>query len=173
MVPSLKTSTAVRAEGKQGHTFCFCNVAHHPFPWRCRRRRVSMATASALEGLPPMQRRDSMARKMTKMFKRPDAHADFLTSSRFALDLIKVWVMNGALDASHGLDEKFASAESALDCSRMSSFTVCDVDPGPPGRDTVPRFRWSYEKVRLFGSSIRKIFVGVACKHHYGKATAK
>lgn len=49
-----------------------------------------MATASALEGLPPMQRRDSMARKMTKMFKRPDTHAAFLTSSRFALDLIKV-----------------------------------------------------------------------------------
>ncbi len=54
------------------------------------RRRVSMATASALEGLPPMQRADSMAKKMTKMFKKPDAHAAFLTSSRFALDLIKV-----------------------------------------------------------------------------------
>lgn len=49
-----------------------------------------MATASALEGLAPMQRRDSMARKMTKMFKSPDAHASYLTSSRFALDLIKV-----------------------------------------------------------------------------------
>eukprot|EP00752_Nemacystus_decipiens_P018215 g16344.t1 len=48
-----------------------------------------MATASALEGLPPMQRKDSMARKMTKMFKRPDAHAAFLTSPRFAHDLIK------------------------------------------------------------------------------------
>ncbi|CBN75553.1 conserved unknown protein [Ectocarpus siliculosus] len=53
-------------------------------------RRVSMATASALEDLAPMQRRDSMARKMTKMFKTPDTHAAFLTSSRFALDLIKV-----------------------------------------------------------------------------------
>lgn len=49
-----------------------------------------MATASALEDLAPMQRRDSMARKMTKMFKRPETHTAFLTSSRFALDLIKV-----------------------------------------------------------------------------------
>lgn len=58
-----------------------------------------MATASALEGLPPMQRADSMAKKMTKMFKKPDAHAAFLTSSRFALDLIKV----GGARKTHGL----------------------------------------------------------------------
>lgn len=49
-----------------------------------------MATASALEGLGPMQRKDSMAGKMIKMFKKPEEHTDFLTSSRFAHDLIKV-----------------------------------------------------------------------------------
>lgn len=49
-----------------------------------------MATASALEDLAPIQRRDSMAKKMTKMFKTPETHTAFLTSSRFALDLIKV-----------------------------------------------------------------------------------
>lgn len=64
--------------------YCWCWCC-----WYCR-RRVSMATASALEDLAPMQRRDSMARKMTKMFKTPETHTAFLTSSRFALDLIKV-----------------------------------------------------------------------------------
>lgn len=54
------------------------------------RRRVSMATASALEGLGPMQRRDSKVGMMIKMFKSPDTHASFLTSSRFAHDLIAV-----------------------------------------------------------------------------------
>lgn len=68
----------------------FLPACHAFMPSSQRRRRVSMATASALEDLAPMQRRDSMARKMTKMFKTPDTHAAFLTSSRFALDLIKV-----------------------------------------------------------------------------------
>lgn len=49
-----------------------------------------MATASALEGLGPMQRRDSKVGLMIKMFKSPDTHASFLTSSRFAHDLISV-----------------------------------------------------------------------------------
>ena len=49
-----------------------------------------MATASALEGLGPMQRRDSKVGTMIKMFKSPDTHAKFLTSSRFAHDLIAV-----------------------------------------------------------------------------------
>lgn len=49
-----------------------------------------MATASALHGLGSMPRSDSVASKMIKMFKRPDTHAAFLTSSRFALDLIRV-----------------------------------------------------------------------------------
>lgn len=54
------------------------------------RRRVSMATASALEGLGPMERRDSKVGMMIKMFKSPDTHAPYLTASRFAHDLITV-----------------------------------------------------------------------------------
>lgn len=65
---------------------CFKFAPRH-FPLR---RTVSMATASALEGLGPMQRKDSMSVKMIKMFKRPDTHSSYLTSSRFALDIIKV-----------------------------------------------------------------------------------
>lgn len=49
-----------------------------------------MATASALESLGPLRRRDSMAVKMVEMFKRPDAHAAYLTASSFARDIIKV-----------------------------------------------------------------------------------
>lgn len=54
------------------------------------RRSVSMATASALESLGPMKKKDSMVFKMDKMFKTPGRHTSYLTSSRFALDLVKV-----------------------------------------------------------------------------------
>lgn len=53
------------------------------------RRSVSKATASALEFMGQMKRRDSMALKMVNMFKSPDAHASYLTTSTFALDIIK------------------------------------------------------------------------------------
>ncbi|CAM9963654.1 unnamed protein product [Ascophyllum nodosum] len=53
-------------------------------------RRVSMSTASALDGLGPMRRKDSMAAQMMVMFKKPNTHTAFLTSSQFAHDLIQV-----------------------------------------------------------------------------------
>ena len=61
-----------------------------------------MATASALEGLGPMQRRDSKVGTMIKMFKSPDTHAQFLTSSRFAHDLIEVGLRHAQILTSSG-----------------------------------------------------------------------
>lgn len=49
-----------------------------------------MATASALEELGPLKRRDSMVATMTAMFERPGTHSSYLISSRFAMDIIKV-----------------------------------------------------------------------------------
>ena len=49
-----------------------------------------MSTASALDGLGPMRRKDSMAAQMMVMFKKPNTHTAFLTSSQFAHDLIQV-----------------------------------------------------------------------------------
>ncbi|CAM9183256.1 unnamed protein product, partial [Choristocarpus tenellus] len=53
-------------------------------------RRVSVATASALQSLAPLQRCDSVSVKMIEMFKRPEVHANYLTSAQFARDVIKI-----------------------------------------------------------------------------------
>ncbi|CAM9106884.1 unnamed protein product [Phaeothamnion confervicola] len=53
-------------------------------------RTASVATAAALRGMGPSKKKDELAQKMIAMFRNPKEHADFLTSARFAKDLIKL-----------------------------------------------------------------------------------
>mmetsp|Transcript_5507 Transcript_5507/g.8315 ORF Transcript_5507/g.8315 Transcript_5507/m.8315 type:complete len:407 (+) Transcript_5507:380-1600(+) len=51
-------------------------------------RHASMATNIALRNLGPQKKRDDLASKMIRMFKEPKEHADYITSSIFAVDLL-------------------------------------------------------------------------------------
>ncbi|CAM9583356.1 unnamed protein product, partial [Laminaria digitata] len=53
-------------------------------------RKASVATATALRGLGSAKKGDDTAQKMLSMFKSPKEHADYLTSQRFAKDLMRL-----------------------------------------------------------------------------------
>ncbi|CAM9508427.1 unnamed protein product [Ectocarpus sp. 4 AP-2014] len=53
-------------------------------------RTASVATATALRGLGPSRKGDETAQKMLAMFTNPKEHADYLTSPRFAKDLMRL-----------------------------------------------------------------------------------
>ncbi|CAM9309797.1 unnamed protein product [Chrysoparadoxa australica] len=60
-------------------------------------RSASMATATALQGLGPSKKKDELAQKMISMFRNPKEHADYLTSQRFAKDVLRLCRKVGAV----------------------------------------------------------------------------
>ncbi|CAM9268465.1 unnamed protein product [Pylaiella littoralis] len=60
-------------------------------------RTASMATATALSSLQPRRKHDEMAQRVIRMFKTPKEHATYLTSVKFARDMLRLCARAGPI----------------------------------------------------------------------------
>eukprot|EP00903_Cladosiphon_okamuranus_P015625 g14428.t2 len=60
-------------------------------------RTASMATATALSSLQPGRKHDEMAQRVIRMFKTPKEHATYLTSVKFARDMLRLCARAGPI----------------------------------------------------------------------------
>ncbi|CBN75573.1 conserved unknown protein [Ectocarpus siliculosus] len=60
-------------------------------------RTASMATATALSSLQPGRKHDEMAQRVIRMFKTPKDHATYLTSVKFARDMLRLCARAGPI----------------------------------------------------------------------------